>query len=132
MALGFDAPMNESCQNGQPVILWISMPPGASDRGDNPVDPPPTGGPSHYPAPPRSTGPATRPSRLPGLFIPYTVLEVIAIMVGGGVIGLLIALRWPQAGALLGTVSAIIGTVLAILDIMKKRDGNGSSGPDRA
>jgi hypothetical protein len=125
-------PMSESSQNGQPVIFWISMPPGATDPADDPVDAPPSSGPSHYEAPSRSTGPAARPPRLPGLFIPYTVLQVFAILVGGGVIGLLIALQWSQVGAVLGTIGAIVGTGLTILDIMRRRDGNGSSGPDRA
>ena len=107
------------------------MEPGAAGRGDDPVDMPPGCGPCHYDAPPAATGPATRPSRKSGVFIPYRVLQVLAVLVGGGVAGLLIALRWPQAVAVLGTICAIIGAGLAVLDIMMRRDGNAGSGRDQ-
>jgi hypothetical protein len=82
--------------------------------------------------PPAGTGPASCPHRRSGLFIPYSVLQVLAVLVGGGVTGLLITLKWPQVGAVLGTICAIIGAGLAILDIMRTRDGSGNSGRDRA
>jgi hypothetical protein len=40
---------------------------------------------------------------------------------GGGVAGLLMALRWPQADAVIGTICAITGAGLAVLDIMIRR-----------
>ena len=95
------------------------MRPGAADRSDDPVDAPPSSSSCRHDVPPASTGSAI-PS---GVFIPYSVLQILAVLVGGGVVGLLITLQWPQAGAVLGTICAIIGAGLAILDIMRRRDG---------
>jgi hypothetical protein len=124
-------PMSESSQNGRPVIFWISMQPSATDRGD-PVDAPPSCGPSHHDASPPSAGSTTRPRRRSGVFISYSVLQVIAVLVCGGVVGLLIALEWPQVGGVLETICAIIGAGLAILDIIRRQDGNPGSERDRA
>ena len=123
--------MSESSQNDQPVIFWISMPPTGGNGGD-PLDVPPCGGPSHHGAPLAAPGPATRPPRRPGIFIPYIVLQVLAILTVSGIAGLLIALQWPQASAALGTICAITGAGLAVLDVVMKRDGNGGSGHDQA
>jgi hypothetical protein len=110
--------MSESSQ-GRPVIVWISMPPGVSDGSDNPVDAPPSSNSCHHDVSPPSAGPAIRS----GVYIPYSALQILAVLVGGGVTGLLITLQWPQAGAVLGTICAIIGAWLAILDVMSTRDG---------
>jgi len=127
MTPGFHASMNESSQ-GRPVTFWISIEPGATDRSDDPVDAPPGSGSCHHDEPPASTGPTTRS----GVFIPSNVLQILAVLVGGGVTGLLVTLQWPQAGAALGTICAIIGAGLPMLDLMRRRDGNASSGRGRA
>jgi hypothetical protein len=124
--------MSESSQNSRPVILWISMRPGATDRADGSADTPPGCSPRHHDAPPAATGPVARPPRPPGVFISYSLLQVLAILAGGGVAGLLITLQWPQAATVLGTTCAIIGAGLAVLDIMRWRDGKASSGRDQA
>lgn len=123
--------MSESSQKDQPVIFWITMPPTGGNGGD-PVDVPPSGGPSQHGAPLAAPGPATSPPRRPGVFIPYIVLQVLAVLAVGGAAGLLIALQWPQASAALGTICAITGAGLAALDIMMKRGRNCGSGHDQA
>jgi hypothetical protein len=122
--------MSESSQNDQPVIFWISIPPTGGNSGD-PVGVPPIGGPSQHGAPLPAPGPATSPPRRPGVFIPYIVLQVLAVLTVGGVAGLLIVLQWPQASAALGTICAITGAGLAVFDIMMRRDRNGGSGDDQ-
>jgi hypothetical protein len=117
--------MSESSQDDRPVIFWISMSPGSTGRGDAPADVPDRGT-GHRDAAPVTARPATRASRPAGLYIPYRVLQVLAVLVAGGVVGLLVTLRWPQADAVLGTICAIIGAGLAVLDIMIRR----SSGND--
>ena len=108
------------------------MRPGATNHDDDLADARPSCGLRHHNADPANTGPTTRPHRRPGVYIPYSVLQVLAVLVGGGVAGLVITLRWPQAAAVLGTICAIIGAGLAILDIMRQRDRNASSGRDGA
>lgn len=108
--------MSASSQNGRPVILWISMRPGTSDLGHHPADAEPTCNPSPRDMP---TGPTARPHRRPGVFIPYSVLRVLSVLVVGGVAGVLTTLEWPQVSAMLGTICAIIGTGLGILGIMR-------------
>jgi hypothetical protein len=122
--------MSESSQNDQPVIFWISMPPAGGNGGDR-VDVPPSGGPSQHGAPLGAPGPTTRLPRRQGVFIPYIVLQVLAVLTFGGVAGLLIVLQWPQASAALGTICAITGAGLAAFDIMMSRDRNGGSGHDQ-
>lgn len=108
------------------------MQPGVADRDDDPVDVPPSCNPCHHDATPSTTSPAPPTPRRSGVLIPYSVLQVLAVLAGGGMVGLLIALRWPQAVAVLGTICAIIGAGLAVLDIMMRRDGTAGSGRDQA
>lgn len=122
--------MSESSQNDQPVIFWISMPP-AGGNGGGPVDVTPSGSPGQHGAPLPAPGPATSPTRRPGVFIPYIVLQVLAVLTVGGAAGLLIVLQWPHASAALGTICAITGAGLAVFDIMMRRDRNGGSGHDQ-
>lgn len=102
------------------------MSPGSTGRGDVPADVPPGRGTGHRDAAPVAARPAARASRPAGLYIPYRVLQVLAVLMTSGVVGLLVTLRWPQADAVLGTICAIIGAGLAVLDIMIRR----SSGND--
>ena len=110
--------MSESSQDGRPVIFWISMTPGGSGVSDGAADVASGSGPGHHDVPPVTTRAATR---RPGLYIPYSVLQLLAVLIGGGVIGLLIGLRWPQADTVIGTICAIIGAGLAVLDITIRR-----------
>jgi hypothetical protein len=126
MTLEFHAPMSESSQR-RPVIFWISMPPGTTDRSDQPVDATPSSSPCHHDVPPTSAEPTIRS----GVFIPYSALQILAVLVGGGLAGLF-TLQWPQAAAALGTICAIIGAGLAILDIMRRQNGKRKSGSNRA
>jgi hypothetical protein len=123
--------MSRSSQNVRPVIFWISMGPGADNPGDGPADVPRSRGLRRQDAPHASAGQTTCHVRRPGVFIPYRVLQVLAVLVGGGAAGLVVVLRWPQAGAVVGTVCAVIGAGLAVLDIMKRRDEDEGSGHEK-
>lgn len=94
---------------------------GGTGASDCPVDVAPVTPPGPHDVPPVTTRAATRPSRRPGLYIPYSAVQVLAVLTGSGVVGLLIALRWPQADAVIGTICAIIGAGQAVLDIMSRR-----------
>ena len=85
------------------------------------------------PAPATTTNPRRAPGPPLGLgVIPSNVLQILAVLVGGGVTGLLVTLQWPQAGTVLATICAIMGTALPMLDLMRRRDGDASSGRGRA
>jgi hypothetical protein len=122
--------MSEYSQDGRPAISRISMQ-ASVGRGDDLAADRPSCSHCHHDASPASTWASTRPPSSPGVFSPYSVLRIFAVLTGGGAAGLLITMAWPQAAAMLGTICAIIGAGLAILDVTGKKDGNGTSGHDR-
>lgn len=108
------------------------MRPGACGPGDDPLDVPvPPSGPGHPCAPRASTRPTASSRPRPGVFIPYSVLQVLIVLAGSTAVGLLITLEWPQVATVLATIGAIIGTGLPIIDIFRPRDDNARSEDDR-
>jgi hypothetical protein len=80
---------------------------------------------------PARTEPTNRPRRQPGVFIPWSVLRVLAILMCAAAASLLIAMEPPQVAEVIGTIAAISATGLAILDALKGHDDGGTQPPGR-